>query len=384
MRNFLYDLTASQPNNDGKFHGGGQYARKVFNELLTIQQDTWQFYVLYDSTKWLDEGIIFQIETRSFKLIDIQQYELKEACKKFDIHRVYSALPFFLDGIETVPCDVIGTLHGLREFERYIDLYSIRHFFSFKNKLKQLLRLLLKKSILKRKYIHYERLLNKISIITVSRHTQNSIKNIFPFVQQNNIKLFYSPDVTDIAKENTVEENYLNHKDFFLLISGDRWIKNTLRPILALDELFSQHVSITNNVIITGVKNPQRYVKLLKNKERFIFLNYVTGEELIHLYKACFAFIYLSLNEGFGYPPLEAMRFSKPVIASPFTSIPEICEDGVIYANPYDIQEIKNRVLQLYDTDLYNIIAQKGNKRFEAVKKRQEEDLSKMLSFILD
>ena len=57
----------------------------------------------------------------------------------------------------------------------------------------------------------------------------------------------------------------------------------------------------------------------------------VTEEEKAALYKACRAFLFPSLCEGFGMPPIEAMKFGKPVFLSTLTSLPEIGGDAAFY-----------------------------------------------------
>ena len=76
-------------------------------------------------------------------------------------------------------------------------------------------------------------------------------------------------------------------------------------------------------------------------------------------------FIYPSINEGFGYPPLEAMSKSIPVAASAVCSIPEVCGDAALYFNPYDIEEIANRIVQLADPVMHRNMAERGRKRYE-------------------
>ncbi|BAY97939.1 group 1 glycosyl transferase [Tolypothrix tenuis PCC 7101] len=69
---------------------------------------------------------------------------------------------------------------------------------------------------------------------------------------------------------------------------------------------------------------------------------YVPGDDkiLANLYTNASAFIYPSLYEGFGIPPLEAMSFSCPVVCSNTSSIPEIVADAGEYFNPYELESI--------------------------------------------
>lgn len=59
----------------------------------------------------------------------------------------------------------------------------------------------------------------------------------------------------------------------------------------------------------------------IKNKSHFVLLEYVDNNVLESLYKGAYALIYPTLNEGFGYPPLEAMKYGTPVLSSPFLQL---------------------------------------------------------------
>jgi glycosyltransferase involved in cell wall biosynthesis len=66
----------------------------------------------------------------------------------------------------------------------------------------------------------------------------------------------------------------------------------------------------------------------------------VHEDELPGLYRAAEAFVYVSLYEGFGLPPLEAMACGTPVLASRVASIPEVCGDAAAYVDPLDPSDI--------------------------------------------
>ena len=95
------------------------------------------------------------------------------------------------------------------------------------------------------------------------------------------------------------------------------------------------------------------------------------------------ALVYPSLNEGFGYPPLEAMHEGCPVIASAIASIPEVCGDAVMYFNPFLISEIKMRILQMEDSSVRTNYVQKAIDRQIIVEKKQKADLDALCEYLL-
>ena len=111
-------------------------------------------------------------------------------------------------------------------------------------------------------------------------------------------------------------------------------------------------------------------------------MGYVDDLELEQLYHDAYCLIYPSLNEGFGYPPLEAMHYNVPVIASPYTSIPEVCQDSAIYFNPFSVQEIANRILQISDSDIHAEYSKKAQKQYLKITEKQTTDLDKLIDFI--
>jgi glycosyltransferase involved in cell wall biosynthesis len=74
-----------------------------------------------------------------------------------------------------------------------------------------------------------------------------------------------------------------------------------------------------------------------------------TDESLENLYRNAVALVYPSLYEGFGIPPLEAMRLHCPVIASDRASISEVCGSDVFYINPESITSLQEKLIQLIE-----------------------------------
>jgi glycosyltransferase involved in cell wall biosynthesis len=89
---------------------------------------------------------------------------------------------------------------------------------------------------------------------------------------------------------------------------------------------------------------------------------YLNDDELRALYSSCRAFIYPSLYEGFGLPPLEAMACGAPVIASRIAALQETLSDAAILIDPLDVTELARRIITLLED---------GRRRDELVAKGQ-------------
>lgn len=87
-------------------------------------------------------------------------------------------------------------------------------------------------------------------------------------------------------------------------------------------------------------------------------------EQMPLAYSACDVFVYPSLYETFGLPPLEAMACGVPVICSNRSSLPEVIGDAAVQVNPYDVEALATAMHQvLSQPDLARQLARKGRRR---------------------
>ncbi|PQL92482.1 glycosyltransferase [Apibacter adventoris] len=383
MKRIIFDLTAVQPNDTGIFHGGGKYAKTVFLELIkSIPSD--YLYVLYDSKQFIEEFLLYECEAYGVNILDISKHSLKELIFKYNIKIFYTSIPsYYIKEKFDNECKFVCTIHDLREIELVTDTYEIMYTKGLKNILKLFIKKYFPKIYINHQISKYYEFLknNSTDFITVTNYSKYSLLTIFPFLKEENIQVLYSPLYT--IKENSEKYISLVEEPYFLLVSGDRWVKNNYRAIKALDGLYSKGLINTYKVLLTGCKKKNIYKNHITNKDKFIFIDYVDEELLDKLYKNCYAFIYPTLNEGFGYPPLEAMRYKKPVLSSASSSLLELLEDSVLYFNPYTIIEIQNKIMQILNLQIYNKYSKKAYNRYLEVRNRQDEDLKGVIDFIV-
>jgi glycosyltransferase involved in cell wall biosynthesis len=127
-----------------------------------------------------------------------------------------------------------------------------------------------------------------------------------------------------------------------------------LKLIIIGDEL-SKHPDLRRTVVRSGVQNDVR------------FLGFVPIDTLRIFYDAAKVFIFPSLYEGFGLPPLEAMAHGTPVLTSNTSSLPEVVGNAAVLVNPENVFEMR-RALQrvLLDQNLRDKLKQRG---YEQVQK---------------
>ena len=386
----LFNLTAVQPIHSAKFHGGGSYGEVIFWALVKRGV---QFSCVYDSQKYLDPAIVETCQNKNIPLYDIKEKSPQQIVDENGIDSFYTPLYSLEKKWDIKVKDFVFTWHGVRALEMRYSWAGLGFAKKFGQKMEALVRYResWKKYFYKPKYAELAKRMaakdgNKVRTITVSEHSRASIKAFFPELMDMEIPVFYSP-MTEYEPEGFLPPG-VQGKKYFLLTSGARWEKNNLRAARAFDELVdmyeSQGKAIGMKMVITGVTNARAYLKHLRHKDCFVLLGYVENKELEFLHQNAYAFVFPSLNEGFGYPPVQSMRYGVPVAASGTTSVPEVCGDAVLYFDPYSVSEIKNRLVQLMDARIYADFAARAPRRYVEVHARQVADLERAVDFILD
>lgn len=382
-KNILFDLTVCQPNKESKFHGGGVYGYMLFKDLVIKYPR--RIIAYYYAKRFVEPAVLQLIQEKNIKRIDADEMNIEDAFNSSMAHKIYSPLySTKYDQLIKKGVDFIITVHGLRSLEMLTDLDEPNYATSFRDWFKAKIKLSFLGKYIKDKYRKQYRNLfaaNNVRIVTVSQHSKYSIKSYFPEVDINRIDVFYSPSTTIEEYEKYIFKNV--KEKYFLIISANRWLKNAGRAILAFDRIFDFNPNFCENVKILGLKKNTNVYKRIKHKEKFELLGYQSKVDLEKLYANAYAFVYPTLNEGFGYPPLEAMKYSVPVISSPFSSITEICGDAVLYANPYSIEEIENRILLLCNENFYNEYKNKSLMKYVEIESKQRGDLDKLVKYII-
>lgn len=190
-------------------------------------------------------------------------------------------------------------------------------------------------------------------------------------------------EISDHAQSDrgAIEDRYI------LYIGGQSYHKNLIRLLQSYNILKNK---CDLKLVIIGTPHPRitplllEYCKSNDLQNRVVFTGIVNNAELIAFYKKAMLFVFPSLYEGFGLPPLEAMSLGVPVVASRASCIPEVCGDAAYYVDPYDIMDITNKINEvLTNHELRNDLIRKG---FERVKlfswEKTAEKFLKLLQII--
>ena len=152
---------------------------------------------------------------------------------------------------------------------------------------------------------------------------------------------------TDKEKREEIRRRYGLPANYFLFVGNAKPNKNIRRMLEAyavFRENSSEEIALAivgkKDGLLTGVEGLDNLMDSLGLGSSVCFTGFVADEDLPILYSAARAFVFPSLYEGFGLPPLEAMACGCPVIASDAASMPEVCGEAALYVNPYDIQDM--------------------------------------------
>jgi glycosyltransferase involved in cell wall biosynthesis len=186
-------------------------------------------------------------------------------------------------------------------------------------------------------------------IIAVSNKVKNDIINHFG-ISPDKIEVIYhgvDESYKKVQSEdilNRIRNKYQLPKQFLLFVGNIEPKKNLERLIEAFYQL-KQQTDIKHKLVLVG-KNGWRYKSLYDKISRFklddeiLFTGYAPQQDLPSIYSLADLFVFPSLYEGFGIPPLEAMACETPVLISNQGALPEITGDNCLQVNPFDINDI--------------------------------------------
>ncbi|MEP7272228.1 MAG: glycosyltransferase family 1 protein [Acidobacteriota bacterium] len=160
-------------------------------------------------------------------------------------------------------------------------------------------------------------------------------------VTPNGVESHFSPQAASPDEGLEVRRQFGISRDFILAVGSLQPRKNLLRLLNAYGLLRAEMGERAPQLVIVG-RRLWLYRGILDEIARqgwahdVIVTDYVSEKSLPELYRAAKVFVYPSLFEGFGLPPLEAMACGTPVVTSSTSSLPEVVGDAAILIDPYD------------------------------------------------
>lgn len=202
-----------------------------------------------------------------------------------------------------------------------------------------------------------------LRILTVSNFSKDQIVK-YTGIPSGKITVTYLGKEHILALENdnrVLSDFNLTTDNYILAVSSMNPNKNFAAIQQAVDLLDKNNIDI----VIAGASNSKVFGKMNDEvKENVKWVGYVNDNQLKTLYEHALCFVFPSLYEGFGLPPLEAMVLGCPVIVSSAASLPEVFGDAAMYCDPNDPQDLANKMQELiHNSQLRNELKSRGTKR---------------------
>ncbi len=347
---------------DARFYGPigkglGRYTQEIVDNILKIDQ--YNDYIIFLRRDNFDELVIDNYPNAKKVLMELRWYSLKEQLlmpfylkrEKLDlVHFCHFNVPFF------VPSEFVVTIHDLiltkfktiRATTLSPWLYHLKNFFY---------RIIIKRALKKSK-----------KIITVSNFTKNDIIEQFK-IPADKIEVTYE-GVANLAKgsdslfitkldQSKVLSSYSIENPFLLYVGNAYPHKNLDFLLRAFKVLYQEDQSL--RLVLVGQEDYfYRQIKdldseLFPDNSPVIFTGYVPDNELEILYQQALLYVFPSLYEGFGLPPLEAMAKSCPVLSSQAASMPEILGSAAMYFDPRDQVDFLKKSRELISNEVLRL-----------------------------
>lgn len=211
-------------------------------------------------------------------------------------------------------------------------------------------------------------------VICVSENTKKDLLNYAPNIKPDHVfvsllaaseKLFYVCNNEEKYKD--IKKKYNLPEKYFLSVGTLEPRKNVDHVIRTFLKVIKENNISDLSLVLVGAKGWDfdkifdEYTNAKELKDKIIITGRVPDEDLASLYSHANSFYYLSLYEGFGLPPLEAMQCGVATVTSNVSSLPEVVGDGGIMLNPKDEAALGKTMLNLYqDENLRQYYSQKG------------------------
>jgi len=343
---FRIGIDISTLLNHGPDIGAGRYIINLVRNLLEI--DNKNTYVLtgrYTSTRYLEIAYNLKKDFKNNK-IELKFYGTPQ--KKLDLWNRFKFPPIEFLGFKadilhcpdylippTLNKNIVLTIHDLA-FIRFPEFNFDWFIKKYTGEVKKNAR------ISKR-------------VIADSESTKNDIVRFFKIDPAKVEVVYLAADsifkkLPEKEKDISVLKKYKINKKYILSVGTIEPRKNFITLIEAFNHIKQKKADFSYKLVIagrTGWKSEATYLERENSPYRddILFIGRVPDKDLVQIYNQAELFVYPSLFEGFGLPPLEAMSCGLPVMASDSSSLKEVVGDAGILVPSEDHREISRQIL---------------------------------------
>lgn len=326
--------------------GVKEYIKNLVENLsLLDKENEYVLYALADTYEYARLGLNtrFRIKRIPFgggSLIKVVKRSLfsgsfwrkEEEIEKWDIFHS----PFYYSPkLKNTP--VVLTVHDIR-FVRYPGTYKFLRY--------QYLRRVVKQSVMRAD-----------RIIAVSQFTKNELCEAYGISGENirvvheavNPEHFRCSETEEYIWQNFGMVRCLEGAPYILTVGTLEPRKNFDRLIEAFERAKSSLPQGTKLVIVgKKYKGYKSLMTTIRENNDICYLDFVPQPLLNRLYREASLFIFPSIYEGFGFPPLEAGLHGVPSVVSNMSSMPEVCGNAALYFNPFDVEDMADKISAVF------------------------------------
>ena len=341
--------------------GMGVYLRNMLTESLDSDRKNRYFLYVNPSCPYnaseevIESNFLVLTQYKNLQVVDVkapnqflwEQFYLPKRVKKDNLsilHMTANRAPFYC------PCKLIVTVHDMIEIIFFKKLFKTLkgfrgRFYDFRIGLYI-------------KFLYFVVFKRADMIITDSEYSAKDI-NKLTGIPLKKIKVIHLACAKDFRKMEIPKANYI------LALGGEAPHKNSetaLRAFAGLsDEIKEKYrlrvIGKTDLLVEVAGQLCEKNISVEKSD---------FSRPLVEIYNKALIFVFLSVYEGFGFPPLESMTCGTPVIASNRSSIPEITGDATLLVDPLNIEEITGALTRILSDDkLRKDLIDKGYKQVE-------------------
>lgn len=326
--------------------GTGTYIAKLLRYLQEIDQ-TNQYTVLLrekDKDYWRPTAPNFSTRVAEFDNYSFaEQFGLKKLLDKINpdlVHFCMPQQPIFYKGAS------VTTFHDMTLLNTY---NSDKNWLIFHAK--QLVGRYVFKKIAK----------TNSHIIAISENTKREYQE-FSGIPDENISVIYEAGEANPGQVQPYPN--LPFKEFIMYVGQQPDYKNLRRLMQAHQIMLESKPDL--GLVLVGRMNPDTIAnQKWANKQGFKnihFTGFIEDPQRDWLFTQARAYVFASLMEGFGLPPLEAMAYGTPVVSSNASCMPEVLGQAAEYFDPLDINDMSRKILEVIDNeDLRQDMIQRGH-----------------------
>lgn len=350
--------------------GIGRYLRNLINQLQKFDKQN-DYYILHQKSDY--SKLVYSTKNFHKVLTEFRWYTFAEQRKLPGIlkslnpdlvHFPHFNVPFFYDGKFVVTIhDLIHQHYSMQRATTHGPLiYKVKQF-GYKQIFRKAVR-------------------DSVKILTPSNFVKGQLMDGW---KVDPSKIIVTPEAVD-DKIFSVENKMSNTKAArvldkfhikppFIFYVGNAHPHKNVEGLIKVFMVLRQKYQYLQ-LVLSGQDNYfWQKVKREYNDKNIIFTGFITEEELAVLYRNAQCFVMPSFEEGFGLPLLEAMVCGCPVVSSNTASLPEVGGNAASYFDPYDIEDIVDKISHLLNSEkLRKELVEKGKKR---VKQFSWEKLAK-------